>query len=160
MLKLWTLIQLMGLMENFILSKSTFHWLQWISMNLMNDFWSNFTKIDPKSLYNSLTFNLLNKNSPLMCIEKCPNCPKCGKMRTKPYSLYANVFGGPFWGELGRSDLYNKRYSFEQNHKMLNPNHLRNVQPHWFIENSKIQNSQIHFGKVQMSLKRAFNDVG
>ena len=62
-----------------------------------------------------------------------------------------------FWGELGRSDLYNKRYSFEQNHKMLNPNHLRNVQPHRFelkIQKSKIRNFNLKQSK--MSSKRAF----
>ena len=104
-----------------------------------------------------LTFNSPNM---LQCTSKTVQIfLKCGQIRIM---LLMNEFEfGPYlvhlWSVLGERDLYNKRYSFEQNHKMLNPNHLRNVQPHLFVE-KKIQNSQFQLEQFKISLKRAFTD--
>lgn len=100
------------------------------------------------------------KYAPIECTSKTVQIfLKCGQIRIM---LLMNEFEfGPYlvhlWSVLGASDLYNKRYSFEQNHKMLNPNHLRNVQPHLFVE-KKIQNSQFQLEQFKISLKRAFTD--
>ena len=113
-----------------------FNEFQWI---FMNDFWSKIIKIDPKWLRVTVSRSIHQICSNRMYIKNCPIFLKCGKIRIM---LLMNEFEfGPYlvhlWSVLGASDLYNKRYSFEQNHKMLNPNHLRNVQPHLFVEISK-----------------------
>ena len=136
-------------MQNFILSKSTFHWFQWISMNFHEWFLiQNHQNWSKMVSGHRLTFNSPNM---LQCTSKTVQIfLKCGQIRIM---LLMNEFEfGPYlvhlWSVLGERDLYNKRYSFEQNHKMLNPNHLRNVQPHLFVEKkSKILNFNLNNSK-------------
>ena len=137
-------------MQNFILSKSTFHWFQWI----FNEFlWMNFHQkslILTQSGFGSGSHVQLTKCWNHVYIKNCPNIPK---LRLNKNNATYERFWIRFWSVFGGSDLYNKRYSFEQNHKMLNPNHLRNVQPHLFVEISKIQNFKIQLEQSKIRLK-------
>ena len=111
--------------------------------------------------YGSPSHVQFTKYAPIECTSKTVQIfLKCGQIRLM---LLMNEFEfGPYlvhlWSVLGASDLYNKRYSFEQNHKMLNPNHLRNVQPHLFVEISKNPKFSISTWTIQNKPKTCITD--
>ena len=150
-------------MQKFILSKSTFHWFQWISMNFNEFLWMIFDPKSPKLIqsgFGSPSHVQFTKYSPTKCTSKTVQIfLNCGQIRIMLLmndfeAIWIRSVFGPFVVRFGgASDLYNKRYSFEQNHKMLNPNHLRNVQPHLFVEISKNPKFSISTWTIQIKPK-------
>ena len=120
---------------------------QWIPVNFCEVLWMIFDPKSPKLIqsgFGSPSHVQFTKYSPTKCTSKTVQIfLNCGQIRIMLLmndfeAIWIRSVFGPFVVRFGgASDLYNKRYSFEQNHKMINPNHLRNVQPHLFVEISK-----------------------
>lgn len=90
-------------MQNFILSKSTFHWFQWISNEFL---WMNFHQksvILTQSGFGSGSHVQLTKYWNHVCIENRPNIPKLRLNKNNAtyeriWIRFWSVFG-PFLGE-------------------------------------------------------------
>jgi len=72
-------------MQNFILSKSTFHWFQWISMNFNEFSWMIFDPKSPKLIqsgFGSPSHVQFTKYSPTKCTSKTVQIfLNCGQIR-------------------------------------------------------------------------------